>query len=366
MRTSDLTLCLVAVLALSTTGCKLKLEGKVTGAKPDSPDTLIVHVTTEKGAELTCAGDACGKTKVPDTGEVDLDVKTPAGTKSVVITGKKGFKKKDLTVDLAGGTPPQLVVKDGEVTCVGAATCKARISVAPKSEIFVEAAPGTVVEIGTTKATVPAGGSTTVDVPSMLIVPLDKQPLSTVCVGITYGSKASPVLGSTTLNLRLPGMAKATTKIDIDAKLVEKQLSKALDDIENGAVVFPWEKAGTPAKGKRAAVYADGDYCYDAAAAGSLVGDIDVVALSKSTTREDTCTYHVSDGSIRSAKITMHDEQATAYDRVSGKKLGSRTFLAPKDCDKEITIKKTDFSLRDQYGFVNDDGVAKWALTFAR
>lgn len=356
---------IVAVLALSTTGCKLKLDAKVTGAKPDEPGTLVVHVVTEKGADLTCAGDACAKTKVPETGEVDLDVKVPSGAKTVLITGKKGLKKKDFVLDVAGGTPPQLVAKDGEVTCIPSG-CKVKVNVAPKSEAFIEAAAGAIVEIGGTKTTVPASGSTVVELPSPLIVPLEKQPLSTVCVGISYGSKPSPVLGSTTVAITLPGTAKATTQIDFDAKLVEKQLSRALDEVENGAVVFPWEKAGAPAKGKRAAVYADGDYCYDAAAAGSVVADLDVVALSKSTTREDTCTYHVTDGTIRSGKITMHDEQATAYDRISGRKLGSRTFLAPKDCDKEITIKRTEFSLRDQYGFVNDDGVAKWALMFAR
>src|SRR5690606_34474370 len=224
-------------------------------------DTVIVHVVSEKGAELKCSSDACATTKVPDTGEVDLEVKLPSGSsKSVFLSGKKGLKKKQIYVDLSAGTPPTLTVKAGDIKCVPDG-CTGTLTIAPSPEVLIEAAAGTLVEIEGEKVKVPEGGSATLAFPSPLSPPLEKQPLTKVCAGYVSSTKPSPILGSTTLSLTFPDGRKSTAKIDIDAHLVEKGLSKGLAEIENGPIVFPWEKAGTPARGKRAGVYVNGDYC---------------------------------------------------------------------------------------------------------
>src|SRR5688572_12308566 len=112
---------LVALAALGTTGCKLKLEGKATGIKPGATDIILVHVKTDPQTDLTCEGMGvtCSSTYVPGGGETDLEVKPTdmANPGKVTIKGKKGPRKGETTVDLAD-VPPTLSVNDyGTITC---------------------------------------------------------------------------------------------------------------------------------------------------------------------------------------------------------------------------------------------------------
>jgi hypothetical protein len=293
-------------------------------------------------------------------------VKLPsADTKTVFLNGKKGIRKRQVILDFAAGVPPQLVVKDGRISCVPMG-CSGSITLAPSPELYLKAAGGTVVEVGSDKFTVPADGTLVKPLSLALSPPLQNQSLAKFCVGRVTGSTKSPVVASTNVALTLPGGGKTSVKVDLDAHLVEAGLAKALAEVKDGAIVFPWEKAGAPARGKRAAVYVSGDHCYDAGQAGATVGDLDVVAISNSDTRESECIYHVTDGTVRNAKIKMHDENAEVFDRVTGKKLGAKKFLAPKDCDDTVTVTRAITMMNDQYGFVNDETIGKWAATFAK
>lgn len=99
----------VIVLALAASGCDLKLKATPKGFKPGSGDTVIVHVVSEKDADLTC--DGCDRTKVPASGEVDLEIKVPRSeVKKVFINGEKGWFKAQVIIDLATSLPPNFVV----------------------------------------------------------------------------------------------------------------------------------------------------------------------------------------------------------------------------------------------------------------
>ena len=106
--------------------------------------------------------------------------------------------------------------------------------------------------------------------------------------------------------------------------------------------------------------------CYDAGASGATVADLDVIAVAEDETREDECVYHLTGGGIASGKITLNDRRATVYDRISGRRLGTKLFAADKDCDQEITVKEGTTTVETQSSYVSGEAIAKWAATFAR
>lgn len=355
----------VAAIALTTMGCKMKLEATPTGPAPGAPGKIRVHLVGAGGAQVTCSAGACQSAKLPYSGEGDLDVTPPSGDeKTVVITAKKGIRRGSAKVDLgAGGTGATLAVNHGSFDCIPTG-CRGTIALAPSSSVSVDAQAGTTIDIGGEKLTVPAAGSLRSPLKLALASPIEKQPLATICTG---HETPSAVLGSTTITVTVPGKAPLSATAPLEAVIAETDLANALAEIAKGPVVFPWEKSGVAAKGKRAAVFVFGGSCYDAGASGATVADLDVIAIADIQTREDECVYHLSGGSgTATGKITLNDKNATAYDRITGRQLGTRLFTAPKGCDKEITLKGGSRYVAPKTSWVNDDDIAKWAATFAK
>jgi hypothetical protein len=363
-RTSRGAFVLVAAFAVSTAGCKLKLEATVTGPAAGATDKVRVHVTGTEGSELNCSGDACEPTKIPYFGSFDIDVKVPATEpKIVTLTNKKGLRRGSTTIDLgAGAAGSTLRVEKGVITCLPTG-CKGRIDIAPASKIALEAPAGTTVDVGGEKLTVPASGSLASPLALVLSPPIDKQPLEKVCTG---SNASSTVLTSTTVTVTLPGKSPMTATAALDFALAEQGLSLALVEVKKGAVVFPWEKPGEAAKGKRAAVYADGAYCYDAGTPGATVADLDIVAVGTVETRDDKCTYVLTNGGRAEGALALYDVRATAYDRITGRTLATKLFNAPKNCTESISVRQGASSTSRQTAFVDKDLIGKWAATFAK
>jgi hypothetical protein len=143
------TLLLIAVLALATTGCKLKVEATVNGPTFDSTDKVSVKVVGTGGADLTCDNDACEPTKLAYSGQSNIDVKVPAGDpKLVTIKLRKGLRTGSTTLDLsAGGTGETLKVERGAITCVPSG-CRGRLDIAAAPRISLEAPAGSTSEVG--------------------------------------------------------------------------------------------------------------------------------------------------------------------------------------------------------------------------
>lgn len=82
--------------------------------------------------------------------------------------------------------------------------------------------------------------------------------------------------------------------------------------------------------------------------------------------RVDKCEYELSEsGQSRgsaSGKLTMNDAAATAYDRLTGKKLGERVFAAAKACDAHFKIQENG-SIPDQSTYASSEAIAKWGAT---
>jgi hypothetical protein len=361
---SRLPLLLVAALALSTVGCSVKVDATVTGPAAGSTDKVRVKVVGTGSSELTCSDGACEPTKIPYSGETTIDVKVPPGpAKVVTITVKKGIRRGSATIDLAaGGTGSTLKVEKGVITCIPTG-CRGRIDIAPASKISLEAPAGSTIEVGGEKLTVPASGSLVSPLKLAISPSIEKQPLDKICTG---SATSSNVLTSTTLTLTLPGKSPMTAKADLDMALAQQGLSLALVEVKKGAVVFPWEKPGEAAKGKRAAVYADGARCYDAGTTGATVADLDVIAVGDVETREDQCVYTLTKGGTVTGALTLYDRKATVYDRVTGRTLATKLFNAPKKCTKEITVRGNSTLTSRQTSFVDNDVIAKWAATFAK
>lgn len=121
--------------------------------------------------------------------------------------------------------------------------------------------------------------------------------------------------------------------------------------MKKGPVVFPWEKAGAPATGKRAAVYISGNTCYDAGHSGAAIADLDVIATSDTKERVIDCKDKLTGSTTGQTytvtwKLTARYEQATAYDRITGKVLGTKLFAAPSGCKADpkmfVSSDKTD------------------------
>lgn len=357
-------LLLVAALALSTVGCSVQVDATVTGPVGWSTDKVRVKVVGTGPSDLTCSDGACEPTRIPSSGETTIEVKVPPGpAKVVTITIKKGIRRGSATIDLAaGGTGSMLKVEKGVITCIPTG-CRGRIDIAPASKISLDAPAGSTIEVGGEKFTVPASGSLVSPLKLAISPSIEKQPLDKIC---TLGT-SSTVFTSTTLTLTLPGKSPMTAKADLDMALAEQGLSLALVEVKKGAVVFPWEKPGEAAKGKRAAVYADGARCIDAGTTGATVADLDVIAVGDVETREDQCVYTLTKGGAVTGALTLYDRKATVYDRVTGRTLATKLFNAPKRCAKEITVRGSSTSTSGQTSvFVDNDVIAKWAATFAK
>jgi hypothetical protein len=157
-----------------------------------------------------------------------------------------------------------------------------------------------------------------------------------------------------------------TAKAELDMALAQQGLSLALLEVKKGAVVFPWEKPGEAAKGRRAAVYTNGAYCRDAGTTGATVADLDVIVVSDIETREDQCVYILRNGGTVTGALTLYDRKATVYERVTGRTLATKLFNAPKRCTSEVTVKGGSTSTSRQTSFVDNDVIVTWAATFAK
>lgn len=357
----------VVALAMVSVGCKLKVEAKPIGVKEGSDDTIVVHVITTSGADITCSTDWCPRTKVPPSGEVDVDVKIPPGTerKTVFIQAKKGPRKGELLVDLEVGVPPKLAVTPGygTISCEPR-KCSGLFKLVPGPEISLSAEAGAVIEIGTDKITVPAGGYVSAPFNLTYSPPLPQLALAKICVGSVSGGTVSPPLTSVAMSVTFPDKVKSTAKAQFDMSSVERDLAQFLKDVTKGPRTFPFEKAGARATGKRTAVYVDGSHCYDAGAKDAVLADLDIVAVSESQQRVGECTYTSATNTLK-GKITMTDENATAYDRITGKKVGARAFQAPKQCLTNFFAKPGD-TPPEALSLVSREAIAQWAATFAR
>lgn len=361
---SRLPLLLVATLALSTVGCGVQVDATVTGPVGFSTDKVHVKVVGPGPADLTCSDGACEPMRLPSNGKTTIDVKVPPGpAKVVTITIKQGIRSGSATLDLAAGAAGStLNVEKGVIICLPTG-CRGRIDIAPASKISLEAPAGTTIEVGGEKFTVPASGALDSPLKLAISTPIDKQPLDKICTG---RATSSTVFTSTTLTLTFPGKSPMTARADLDMALAQQGLSLALVGVRKGAVVFPWEKPGDAAKGKRAAVYTDGAYCYEAGTTGATVADLDVIVVSDVDTREDQCVYILRDGGKVASALTLTDRKATVYDRITGRTLATRMFNAPKRCASEITVRGSSTSTSRQYSAVDHDVIVTWASTFAK
>ena len=349
-------------------GCKVKLEASMKGFKENSPNIAIVHVVSERDADITCSAPSCTTTKVPYSGEVDLEISMPSGDapKTVFVNAKKGPRKNQVIVDLAGkGIPAKLVVdaNSGQISCQPR-SCLGTIALVPSSNVSLFTEPGATFQIGSDKLTAGADGSLKGPIAIPLTPSLDKQPLDKICLGLTFDQPKRTIV-STPVTMTFSDKTTSTTTAELDVELVEKSLSTALAEVTKGPVLFPWEKPGQAAKGKRAAVFVYNHDCYDAGAAGATVGDLDVVAVAENSTRTGECTY-TSKSSTATGKMTMYDLSATVYDRITGKKLATKIFPAPKNCRDTFTARAGTTIAPESTSFVDKEGVAKWAATFAR
>jgi hypothetical protein len=352
--------------ALASTGCKLKVEASVTGPAGGAGDAVRVRVVGPSGAELTCSDGACEQTKVPYSGQTDINVKVPPGDpKTVDIKVKKGIRTGSVTLDLgAGGAGSTLTVRRGQIACLPTG-CKVRIDIAPRPRLSLEAPPGSTIDVGGETLTVPVSGKLAAPLKLAVSPAIQEMSLDKICSGVA-DPKEPTVLASTTITVTLPGRAPMSTAAELDLALAEQGLSLALFDMKKGPVVFPWEKPGQASKGKRAGVYSTGRVCHDAGATGATVADLDVVALAVPETREDECVYKLTNGETARGALTLYDQKATVYDRATGAVLSTKTFLAPKKCNAAITVRGESTSTTRQTSFVSDSDIATWAATFAK
>jgi len=367
---------LVFGVVFGPVGCKPKLQATLKGLKEGNSNVAVVHVVAKSGYEVKCTdrGQRCATAYVPSSGEVDLDVwmMDEGKPKKAFVEASRGSKKVEVEVDLTTLPPSVAVMRGyGTISCTSK-ECSGALTVAPSSKISLKAPAGTLVEIGSDKLTVPASGVLDAPVGVGLTPPIDKQPIDKVCIGLVGGATPDAVLGTTTLTLTFPDKVKVVTKIELTSVLVQRNLAAALKNVAKGAVLFPWEKAGGAARGKKAAIFVEDDQCYDAGQAGATIGDLDEVALADERTRVSDCTYELSgerdnkDYGTASGKISLYDSHATAYDRITGKRLAEKVFLAPKNCTKNIRLGTVGTKIADQAAYANEDQIAAWAVTLAK
>lgn len=354
--------CLALLALTSISGCKrkLKLEGKVTGFKPGT-DTLILHVVSEKGASITCEppGYGCKRIDIGASKEADVELETQAGQndKKVYLKGQIGPATNLVVVDPAATMPPTVKVGFNKyIECV-AKECSGTIDVVPAGHVVVRAPAGTLVEIGTDKLTVGASGSVDAawtSTPAAKDLPLAK-----------LFARTPSTFGSANLTLTFPDKVKVSTRFDLTTDGADTTLLTLFKNVAKGPVVFPWEK-GAPPKGKPVAVFCRG-LCFLGGATDATLAELRVVALAEDkATRKTTCSYtNKSTGKAATANLTMHDQLATAYERATGKVLGTKVFEASNRCDWEVTA-KAGAALDNQDSHPDGAAIAQWAATFAR
>ena len=349
------------LLVLLACNRKLPLEASFTGVKPGT-SMAQVHVKSEKGVSVECLpeGLTCDRFDIGASGEKDIEVDLNSNyTKKLMLRAKIGPREAtyDLPINATSAVPATVAIDDkGKIEC-GVKTCKGTLSVAPIGHVTMTTEPGTVVEVGSTKLTADASGKVdaAVDLPSM-----KTQPLKTLC------SLSDTSLGASTLTLTFADKTTVTTPIAITSKLTSASLGAWAQAAEKGPLLFPWEK-GAANKGS-GAIYAMSVACFTTST-GKL-DDLSVIVLAKDVTRDDTCKYALSDSNDKdrgtaTGNLTLHDDDATAYDRASGKSLGKRTFKAEHHCRSDFTVKR-DEKIPDQDAFANPVPIEQWGASLAR
>lgn len=357
---------LAVVLLVSLTACnrKPKLEGKVTGFKPGSTSVVMVHAKATKGSHVWCGpgGHSCEPFDIPASGEKDVEVDLSKGSydtgSKVMLTATYRDKNKEvLPLDLAASVPPALEVMSygGYVSCKPR-ECSGSIDVmASSAKLFLPA--GSTFQLGTSKVTANASGAAQGPV---TLTPAPKDVLlSKVCT--LSSDKAT--LGTMPASLTFPDKTTSTSKFELTTETLTKQLIAALEGAKKGPVPFAWESSGATT-GKPAAVVMRRTYCHAGGPADATVKDVRVVVFGEDKPRSGTCNYVFTDGTRGTANLTMHDELATAYERTTGKVLGTKLFVAKKYCDPEVTSKTKSLKGQDEYA--DYKAIAAWATTLAR
>jgi len=354
----------LALVVLSLTGCnkKPKLEGKVVGFKPGSKTVIVVHAKATKGSKIWCSsgGYGCDVNEMPSSGEMDVDVDLSKGDsqtpKKVMLTATWHDKNQEqVPLDLATALPPALDVNPfgGWVSCPPR-DCLGHIDFAGSSADLT-VPPWTTLEIGSSKLTADAQGKIQGPVTfspaskdlSLVKICDDKSAIGTVPVTMTFADKA-----------------KATGSLSMTYDGLRDGLLKTLEGVKKGPVLFGFEKGGA-VRGKPGVIVHKSTFCYAGGASDATLKDLRVVVFTEDKSkREDECNYAFDDGTHGTADITMHDQLATAYDRATGRVLGTKMFMATKDCDREVTSKTKN--LKDQAAWPDGKAVAAWAATLAR
>jgi hypothetical protein len=358
------TAALTALALLSLTACnkKPKLEGKIVGFKSGSTTDIVVHAKAIKGAHVWCSngGYGCDPFDMPASGEKDFDVDMSKGSfdtpKKIMLTATYHDKNEEkVPLDVAASVPPALAVNSfgGFISCPPR-ECLGNVDVLTSS-VNITVPAGSTLQIGSTKLTADAQGKIEGPVafaPAPKDVALAKlcdanSTLTTLPVSMTFSDKAT---SSASLNL---------TMEDLRSKVLE--LTKG---VKKGPVAFPWEK-GAAAKHKPGVIIQHTSSCSAGGASDAHLEDLRVVVFTEEKgTRADKCKYAFNDGTSATANITMHDQAATAYDRATGKVLGTKAFEAKKSCDYSLTTKTKN--LTDQDAWPDSKAVAAWGATLAR
>jgi len=346
------------------TGCKgkPKLEAKIVGYKAGSKDIILVHAKATKGSKLWCGegGYGCDIYIVPASGETEFEVDLGKGRgdtpKKVMVNAELGKNHEIVPLDLEKDLPPAL-----DISANGYVSCKPRDCagnfnfITGQAELYLPA--GTVATVGSSKITSDSTGKAFG--PITLTTPVKDIPLSKLC------AKDKTSFGSTPVSITFPDKTTLTGKLDVTSETITAGLNKVLGPVMKGtAVTFPWEK-GAPAKGK-IAIRTTLDSCQFAGAPDGKIGDIRVyvIGAGDQKTRTGECSYTSDKGTHATAKITMHDESATAYDRTTGKTLGTKAFEASKACDANVYGTAGFLSEQDRY--VSEATMLAWGATLAR
>lgn len=357
-------------IVMPLTACsKMSLEAKVTGVKPGEPTVLIVHVKTGKGATVQCTVDGLGcHDQEFRTGEGDLEIDLQGPNvgkpKIAYLKAKIGPREASLTLDLATtGLPPSLVALSGALSCT-ARPCEGSLTMGPLPHLHLQTPVGTSAELGGQHFSADAKG--VIDAPITLTMhpALNAVPLTILC------AEKPTSLGSTPLSLTFADKIKVTADVAMTTEQASRGVMDALAPVSKGPVLLPGEKAGSApiARGQRAALYLGPLTCSFAGPTGATLPHVAVVAVGVGQTRADTCEYNASNAKTgaatgsKSGKLTLDDENVTAYSRLTGEKLGTRLFHAPKTCAANFTL-ESGGSIREQYAFVDGAVIAAWALT---
>ncbi len=266
----------------------------------------------------------------------------------------------ELPVTAVSNVPASVAVDErGQISCV-TKTCSGSIMVGLAGHLSVQTQAGTVVEIANVKATADASGKVEAPLDVPLSPPLKDMPIRTACA-----AGKTPV-GTTTLSLTFPDKSKISTPVTITASLLQTGLAPVLNNVTKGPVLMPWEKGTVQRGAKRAAVETSIVSCFADSASDAKVGDIAVIAVGKTTVRTDKCEYNLGDAKTGqnkgtgSAVLRLHDEDVTAYDRATGRVLGTKSFKAEKKCDPNFRIKANE-AIPDQDSYAYPTPIVQWA-----